>query len=181
MLVVPSQSAMETQSTITLGDTAYALTHDVVVHELAHQWYGDTVTPSDWSDLWMSESMALYLAEGNWTADHSADSLDRILHDWSIQASFMRDEWGPPAAYHPGSFGEGNVYYIPALMWDEIRQRVGTATFWRLSRQWLATHRYTSQDRDAVAAWWSRRTGQDLRPLFHAWLLGSAQPTWRRS
>ncbi len=178
VLVVPSQSAMETQSTITLGDTPYALTRDVIVHELAHQWYGDTVTPSDWSDLWMSESMALYLAEGNWTADHGPESFNQILHDWSIQASFMRAQWGPPAHYRPGSFGEGNVYYIPALMWDLVRQRVGTDEFWRLARAWLATHRFTSQDRDTVAAWWSRQSGQDLKPLFHAWLLGPHQPTW---
>ena len=178
VLVVPSHSAMETQSTITLGETRYTLTRDVLVHELAHQWYGDTVTPGDWSDLWMSESMALYLAEGSWTADHGPDSLDRILHGWNVQASFMRSMWGPPARYHPGSFGEGNVYYLPALMWDEVRQRVGTDEFWRLAREWLATHRFTSQDRATVVAWWSRRTGQDLRPLFHAWLLRAHQPAW---
>jgi aminopeptidase N len=179
VLVVPSQSAMETQSTITLGDTRYALTRDVIVHELAHQWFGDTVTPSDWSDLWMSESMALYLAEGSWTADHGPDSLNRILHGWNVQAAFMRSMWGPPARYHPGSFGEGNVYYLPALMWDVVRQRVGTGEFWRLAREWLATHRFTSQDRQTVIAWWSRRTGQDLRPLFHGWLLAARQPPWR--
>ena len=126
----------------------------------------------------MSESMALYLAEGSWTADHGPDSLNRILHGWNVQASFMRSMWGPPARYHPGSFGEGNVYYLPALMWDEVRQRVGTAEFWRLAREWLTTHRFTSQDRDTVVAWWSRRTGQDLRPLFHAWLLAAHQPAW---
>ena len=45
----------------------------------------------------------------------------------------MRCQYGPPADYHPGSFGEGNVYYIPALMWDLVRQRLGTDEFWRLS------------------------------------------------
>jgi len=178
VLVVPSNSAMETQSTITLGDTPFALTHDVIVHELAHQWYGDTVTPDDWSDVWMSEGMALYLAEGNWTADHGPQSLDQILQRWNGEAPFMRSTWGPPARYHRGSFGEGNVYYIPALMWDLVRQRVGDDEFWRLARRWLTTHRFTSQDRDTVAAWWSRRTGHDLRPLFHEWLVGRDQPTW---
>jgi len=178
VLVVPSQSAMETQSTITLGDTRYALTRDTLVHELAHQWYGDTVTPGDWSDLWMSESMALYLAEGSWTADHTGKSFDGILHGWDIGAPFMREMWGPPARYAPESFGEGNVYYVPALMWDLVRQRVGDEEFWRLVREWPATHRFTSQDRDTLVAWWSRRTGEDLRPLFHAWLLGRRQPAW---
>ena len=71
----PSRSAMETQSTVTLGIGDYTLTRDVLVHELAHQWYGDEVTPDDWSDLWMNEGMATYLAEANWTADHQPGSL----------------------------------------------------------------------------------------------------------
>ena len=50
--------------------TSYTLSRDVLVHEIAHQWYGDEVTPDDWSDLWMNEGMATYLAEANWTADH---------------------------------------------------------------------------------------------------------------
>ena len=79
VLVVPAISAMETQSMVTLGDSQYTLTRDVIVHEIAHQWYGDTVTPDDWSDLWMNEGMATYLAEGNWTSDHGSKSLNQIL------------------------------------------------------------------------------------------------------
>src|SRR3546814_2547394 len=54
-VVVASQSAMETQQMITYGNTAYTLSNDVVVHEVAHQWYGDIVSPSDWRDVWRSE------------------------------------------------------------------------------------------------------------------------------
>jgi len=178
VLVVPSNSAMETQSMVTLGDKSYTLSRDVVVHEIAHQWYGDTVTPDDWSDLWMNEGMATYLAEANWTADHTSASLDDILHRWSTFAGGMRNEYGPPADYRPGSFGEGNAYYIPALMWDTIRQRLGDRQFWSLATRWLRTHRFTSQDRASLAAWWSTESGQDLAPLFHAWLLAKEEPPW---
>ncbi|HEX3296901.1 MAG TPA: M1 family metallopeptidase [Nocardioides sp.] len=178
VLVVPSNSAMETQSMVTLGDKLYTLSRDVVVHEIAHQWYGDTVTPDDWSDLWMNEGMATYLAEANWTADHTSASLDDILHRWSTFAGGMRNEYGPPAGYRPGSFGEGNAYYIPALMWDTIRQRLGDRQFWSLATRWLRTHRFTSQDRESLAAWWSTESGQDLAPLFHAWLLAKEEPPW---
>jgi aminopeptidase N len=178
VLLVPSRSAMETQSTITLGIGDYTLTRDVLVHELAHQWYGDEVTPDDWSDLWMSEGMATYLAEANWTADHRPGSRTSILRLWSSLGSAMRGQYGPPADYSPGAFGEGNVYYVPALMWDTVRQRLGDRTFWRLAAEWPRTHRFTSQDRDTLAAWWSRESGQDLTPLFHRWLLGAADPVW---
>ena len=178
MLVVPGNSAMETQSMVTLGMNRYTLSRDVLVHELAHQWYGDEVTPGDWSDLWMSEGMATYLAEAIWTADHTPQVLPTILREWSYMAPGLRRRYGPPAAYAPGSFAEGNAYYIPGLMWDTIRQRLGDRMFWRLATRWPRAHRFTSQDRDALAAWWSTKSGQNLRPLFHRWLLGSAEPTW---
>jgi aminopeptidase N len=179
VLVVPAMSAMETQSMVTLGTNRYTLTRDVIVHEIAHQWYGDTVTCADWSDLWMNEGMATYLAEVNWTSDHRGKSRAEILRGFSTYAGPLRAQYGPPTDYRPGTFGEGNAYYIPALMWDTIRQRVGDDEFWSLATRWLRTHRVTSQDRDTLAAWWSKASGQDLTPVFHAWLEGPGEPTWQ--
>ncbi|MGC4110054.1 MAG: M1 family metallopeptidase [Nocardioides sp.] len=179
VLVVPSNSAMETQSMVTLGDNKYTLARDTVVHEIAHQWYGDTVSPDDWSDLWMNEGMATYLAEATWTGEHGPESRDDILRRWATEAGAMRQTYGPPAEYAAGSFAEGNAYYIPALMWDTLRQRLGDEEFWSLARRWLTSHRFTSQDRGSLAAWWSKASGQDLTPLFHAWLLGPREPTWK--
>jgi aminopeptidase N len=178
MLLVPSQSAMETQSMVTLGIGDYTLSRDVIVHELAHQWYGDEVTPSDWSDLWMSEGMATYLAEVSWTSAHDHQSPASILTRYASVAGPMRTRYGAPAHYRPGTFGEGNAYYIPALMWDTIRQRVGDATFWRLAALWPRAHRSSSRDRAAITAWWSRQSGQDLAPVFRRWLLGPAEPSY---
>ena len=181
VLVVPSNSAMETQSMVTLGDKLYTLSRDVVVHEIAHQWYGDTVTPDDWSDLWMNEGMATYLAEANWTGDHGPHSREDILQSWSRFAPGLRLKYGAPTHYRPGTFGEGNVYYIPALMWDTIRQRLGDDEFWSLATRWVQTHRYTSQDRDTLVAWWSKESGQNLSSLFDAWLEGTREPAWKAS
>jgi len=178
VLVVPGDSGMETQTMVTLGDNRYTLSKDVVVHEIAHQWYGDAVTPADWSDLWMSEGMTTYLAEANWTGSHGPDSRTEILRRWSTFVGGMRATYGPPARYAEESFGQGNVYYIPGLMWDTLRQRLGDDEFWRIAAAWPHTHRYTSQSRNSIAAWWSEQSGQDLRPLFHAWLLGGSEPAW---
>ena len=63
-------SGMETQTMITLGDTrVHHRRQGVIVHEIVHQWYGDQVTPSDWSDLWMNEGMAMYL-QFVWQAEY---------------------------------------------------------------------------------------------------------------
>jgi aminopeptidase N len=176
VLLVPANSAMETQSMVTLGLNKYTLSRDVIVHELAHQWYGDEVTPGDWSDLWMSEGMATYLAEINWSSRHGKGSRHSILRTFAARAGSIRHMWGPPVGYHPQSFAEGSVYYIPALMWDTIRQRLGDRVFWKIAAQWPSSHRFTSQDRDLLARWWSKKSGQNLRPVFQRWLAGPHEP-----
>ena len=70
-LLVDSRSGMETQTMITLGATDYTTSTAVLVHEMAHQWYGDEVTPDDWRDVWMNEGMAMYL-QGCWQAEATA-------------------------------------------------------------------------------------------------------------
>ena len=128
---------METQTLITLGATPYATTKAVLVHEIVHQWYGDQVTPSDWSDLWMNEGMAMYL-QFVWQAEATGVPLDQILQQIARTERESRRVNGPPAAYDPKTFGEIQVYYGPALMWDQIRQRVGEEKFWAMVRAWPA-------------------------------------------
>ena len=75
ILVVESESGMETQTMITLGDTDYTTSPEVLVHEITHQWYGDLVTPTDWKDVWMNEGMTMYL-QGQYEADSSGTDID---------------------------------------------------------------------------------------------------------
>jgi aminopeptidase N len=175
ILVVDSESGMETQTMITLGDTKYALSPEVLVHEMAHQWYGDQVTPVDWRDVWMNEGMAMFL-QGVWTAEHEGTSIETVMDGYATAEPDLRQEYGPPADYDPASFGASNIYYGPALMWDELRKRLGDDEFWRLVRAWPSVHAYGNADYDDITSWWSEQTGQDLSGFFHDWLLGETSP-----
>jgi aminopeptidase N len=179
IVAVPSDSAMETETMVTMGTRGGVLNHDNVVHEIAHQWYGDTVTPQDWSDLWMNEGMAFYLAEGRWTAHDAGISLHQNLAGWASFAATTRKMNGPPAAYDPGDFGELNVYLIPALMWDTLSHRIGVHRFDRLIALWPAEHRHASASRADVVRWWSAHTHRHLGSFFHRWLLGKREPAWK--
>ncbi|NHA01408.1 hypothetical protein G5V59_20485 [Nocardioides sp. W3-2-3] len=118
IVVVDNDSGMETQTMVTLGDTDYSLSPEVVVHEAAHHWYGDTVTPADWSDVWMNEGMAMYL-QGMWEAEQEGVPVADKMDQWADFEASLRASAGPPAAYDPKQFGDGNIYYGPALMWQE--------------------------------------------------------------
>lgn len=168
-VVVDSLSGMETQTMITLGDTDYATSPEVLVHEMAHHWYGDEVTPRDWRDVWMSEGMATFL-QGTWMAEHGPQTRAEIFGTWASFDQRLRSEAGPPAAYRPDSFGAGNVYYIPAVMWDRLRTRLGEDLFWRLVREWPASRPDGNAGYDDLTSWWSRQSGQDLGGFFDRWL-----------
>lgn len=175
-LVVDSTSGMETQTMITLGDTKYATSPEVLVHEAAHQWYGDLVTPRDWRDVWMNEGMAMYL-QGVWTAEHRGPELDELMAEWATYDASLRGDSGPPAAFDPEDFGAANVYYIPAVMWHELREQIGDEEFWRLVREWPEANAFGNAGYDDITAWWSEQTGEDLSAFFDEWLLSEQSPS----
>jgi aminopeptidase N len=147
----------------------------VLVHEMAHHWYGNQVTPDDWRDVWMNEGMAMYL-QGMWEAEQKAITVDEQMDLWAELEDDYRAESGPPAAYDPGEFGEGNIYYGPALMWHELRERLGDDEFFRLVRAWPLARDNTSTGRDDYLAWIEAETGEELSAFFDAWLLGETTP-----
>jgi aminopeptidase N len=174
-LVVDSSSGMETQTMVTLGDTRYTLSPEVIVHELAHQWYGDQVTPSDWRDVWMNEGMAMYL-QGMWEAKESGITIEEQLDKWAPDERFFRSQSGPPAAYFPDSFGDTNIYYGPALMYQELREMVGDKKFFAMVRGWPEANENGSAGREQFLAYMEQSTGEELTAFFDDWLLGETTP-----
>jgi hypothetical protein len=119
--------------------------------------------------------MAMYL-QAMWEAEHSDISVEEQLDRYAIAEEGFRAESGPPAAYDPDEFGEGNIYYGPALMWHELRERIGDPEFFRLVREWPAARDNRSAGRDDYWAWLEEETGEELTAFFDAWLLGATTP-----
>ncbi len=175
IVVVDSESGMETQTMVTLGDTDYTTSAPVVVHELVHQWYGDQVSPNDWRDVWMNEGMAMYV-QGMWEADQAGIPVDRVMDEWATFEDDERLNAGPPADYDPDKFGSGNIYYSPALMWHELRQRIGDELFFETMRAWPAANDNGNAGRDDYLPWLEKQTGEELSAFFDDWLLGQTTP-----
>jgi aminopeptidase N len=182
VVVTPSDSAMETQTLVTFGARNYRLgareVRQTVVHELAHHWYGDTVTPDDWRDLWMNEGMAMYLQE-RWDDAHSDrrhEDLARTMRQWARIDQDLRDLYGPPGAYVKDEFASANVYLCAGLMWHRLRGRLGAETFDRLVRRWPQSHVNTNADRADLVRWWERQSGAELSAFFDRWLNSPESP-----
>ena len=175
VLVVDSESGMETQTMITLGDTDYTTSPAVLVHEITHQWYGDLVTPTDWKDVWMNEGMTMYL-QGQFEADQSGRTIDEVMDTWATAEPEMRAESGPPGNYDPTTFGQGNIYYGPALMWHELRKKIGNDRFWAMVRKWPSVNKQGNATREEYLDWIEEETGEELTAFFDAWLMGEKTP-----
>ena len=119
--------------------------------------------------------MALYL-QAVYRCSRSGEDLDDLMDEWAAVEPAMRREAGPPADYDPATFGEGNVYYGPALMWHELRRRIGERAFWGFVRAWPRAHADGNASREDLVAFVEHRTGRELSAFFDAWLLDRTSP-----
>jgi aminopeptidase N len=144
-----------------------------LVHEMSHQWVGDSVTPRSWQDIWLNEGFATY-TEWLWTAHQGGAPLAT-----SAAAAFDDSAaWDFPPATPPtaADLFAAPVYRRGALVLYELQRTLGDGTFFRLLRAWPAQHRYGNASTADFTAFCARFTGRDLTPLFRTWLYGSAKP-----
>ena len=179
LMTIPLPTGMETQTMITLSA---GFPDEVLLHELAHHWFGDAVTPRTWQDMWLNEGWAMYtqaLWEDEFGSGGSKDPvpLASTLAEWRSLDGKLRADHGPPADYLPGHFGSANVYYCPGLMLHEIRRQIGDREFFAMARDWVQTNRDTNQDRASFTAFVNKHTGRDLTPLINAWLDSPTTPS----
>jgi aminopeptidase N len=173
--VIAGDSGMETQQMITMSSGLPASTY---AHEYAHQWFGDAVTPRTWQDVWLNEGFAMYF-EILYFAEHDPRALpfgqimDNLRHTQDRQ---LRSKYGPPGHYKKRAFASPNVYFVPALMLNEIRKQVGDKKFYSMLRGWVQERRGTNQDREAFTAWVEQSTGKDFTALIKRWLDSKTTP-----
>ena len=138
VVIVPNFSAMETQTLVTMGGRllsgyGHRAFRSDLLHEYAHQWYGDTVTPDNWKDLWLNESFAMY-TQFRWEVSRGWETMGQVRRYLRETDNESRASDGPPGAYHRQQFASGCVYYCGALMIDRLRAEVGVTKFndlWR--------------------------------------------------
>jgi len=156
-----------------------------MVHELAHMWFGDSVAPYSWDDLWLNEGHATWyqftfaaergeLEENTGIADFT--ELMHVIYQLGDQWRVDNGPVGRPLSAEPAQLFSIQVYYGGALVLYALRQQIGDANFQRVERAWVSRYRdgvASTQDFIALA---SKVSGQNLTAFLNAWVYGTKTP-----
>jgi aminopeptidase N len=168
--------ALENQTTALFGRDMLGIDRDAeltTAHELAHQWFGDSVGIERWSDVWLNEAFANYL-QYVWLAhaDPTFD-LDRTMRDLRADRA---GELGPILDPGPERTFSPAIYERGALAVHALRRTIGDAAFFALLHRWTVGHRYGVATTAEFVRLAERVSGRDLGAFFHAWLQAPTVP-----
>lgn len=169
----PLPFALETQ-TLSLFGTGIFTTNrpggadSVIAHELAHMWFGDSVSPKTWQDIWLNEGFATYASWLWFEHDGGMAVLESIVRD--SYAQFVQPSGILIGSPSPERLFDGAVYVRGALTLHALRVKVGDEAFFTIMRTYYDRYQYgTASIADFIAVA-EEISGQDLADFFDGWL-----------
>ena len=185
-----NNGAMESAGCVTFRDplvfqSRVVRTHHVnrattLIHEMAHMWFGDLVTPVWWDDLWLNESFAEYMG-----ARVAAD-VTEFSDSW-LSESYGRRSWGLSADQRPSTHPvagngaadgatalqnfDGISYAKGASIIKQLNSRLGDAVFFRGVSDLFEKHRFGNAAMADLMEAWERAGAGDLSAFGDGWLL----------
>lgn len=166
--------ALETQTLSIIGSDVATEGRDadnVLVHELAHQWVGNAVSPATWRDIWLNEGFATY---AEWlylerSGGPSAGSQARRYNGVAVLDL-------PPGDPGREDLFAPSVYLRGGMTLQALRERIGDDSFFRLLRSWVDEHQGGTASTDDFVRLAEKVSGQSLDDLFDSWVYDPVSP-----
>jgi aminopeptidase N len=146
----------------------------LIAHELAHQWFGNSVTARRWRDIWLHEGFACY-AEWLWSEESGGETAEEWARHYYAR---LRDSPQDLLLSDPGprDMFDDRVYKRGALTLHALRGVIGDDNFFALLRDWTKRHRHSTAVTDDFTGLAANYADVSLRPLWEAWLYSEDVP-----
>lgn len=185
-------TALETQTMSTFGRQVLFLGDSVVAHELAHQWFGDSVSITEWRDIWINEGFATY-AQWLWS-EHDSGTTRRDLEivqayevisgaifvrndtNAAAAATIAAEQFPPPGDVKSDDLFNTSVYLRGGLTLHALRLEIGDDAFFELLRTYTDELAYGNSSTETFVEYAEEAAGKDLTNFFQGWLYDEQMP-----
>ncbi len=166
--------ALETQTRPIYSSAPSEIT---VSHEIAHQWFGDSVSVERWRDIWLNEGFATW-AEWRWEEEAGGRTVEQVFASLERTPAGQPNIWDPPpgAPGGPSELFANSVYVRGGMALEALRQRIGEPAFLDTLRTWVAEHAYGNGTIDEFIALAEAKSGDELDALFSNYLFKPGKP-----
>ncbi|MBX7047071.1 MAG: M1 family metallopeptidase [Ignavibacteria bacterium] len=178
---------MENQTFITLCVNCY--NDDLLAHELAHHWFGDLISPTQWSDLWLNEGFATY-CETLWSEHTDGKARYRSLNKFTAEEYFLTSPKPPRAIYNKewdSQLPDGKTLFDVAMTYNKsaavlymLRYVLGDSLFFSSIKKYATNPElmYGNISTDEFIKLMSEYSGKDLTWFFEQWLYRPNHPVY---
>ena len=154
----------------------------LIAHEIAHQWFGDSVTESTWSDLWLSEGFATYFAALFVQRFEGEDAFRVSMNNAALTVfAYEKKKLVPIFDRDTENLMEllnANNYQKGAWVLHMLRSQLGDEAFFRGIRDYYVSHKNSTASSEDLRAALEKASGKNLHPFFARWVYDSGHPQY---
>ncbi len=153
---------------------------DLMAHEIAHQWFGNSVSEKDWKHIWLSEGFATYFTDLYFENKYGVDAMNkRLLKERETVIEFTKKQKRPvvDSLYKDiNTLLNPNSYQKGAWVLHMLRNKVGDKKFWKGIQQFYSKYKGKNATTDDFKRQMESVSGISLGDFFKTWLYGTGHP-----